>query len=134
MEFNWLSRWQPQILALLRIVTGLLFLEHATMKFFHFPAPLMPGPLPPLLIAAGVIELVAGLLVTIGLFARLAAFIASGEMAVGYFMFHFSKGFWPTLNMGEGAILFCFIFLYIAAAGPGAWSIDGARVRRAPIR
>jgi putative oxidoreductase len=135
MELTWLSRWQPQILALLRIVTGLLFLEHATQKFFGFPAPFpMPGPLPPMLIAAGAIELVAGVLVTLGLFTRLAAFIAAGEMAVAYFIGHASKGFWPAVNMGEGAILYCFIFLYLAAAGAGAWSIDSARVRNAPIR
>ena len=130
MELTWLSRWQPQLLALLRIVTGLLFLEHATQKFFAFPIPFpMPGPLPPLLVAAGVIELVAGILVTLGLFTRFAAFIASGEMAVAYFMQHFPQGFWPAVNKGEGAVLFCFIFLYLAAAGPGAWSIDGARTR-----
>lgn len=135
MELTWLSRWQPQVLALLRIVTGLLFLEHATQKFFGFPAPFpMPGPLPPMLIAAGAIELVAGVLVTLGLFTRLAAFIASGEMAVAYFIGHASKGFWPAVNMGEAAILYCFIFLYLAAAGAGAWSIDSARVRNAPIR
>ena len=134
MELPWLSRWQPQVLALLRIVTGLLFLEHATQKFFAFPVPFPVHPLPPLLIAAGVIELLAGVLVTVGLFTRLAAFIASGEMAVAYFMGHASKGFWPAANMGEGAILYCFIFLYIAAAGAGAWSIDGARLRDAPIR
>lgn len=127
MEFTWLSRWQPQLLAILRIVTGLLLVEHATMKFFHFPAPLMPGPLPPLLVAAGAIELVTGILITLGLFTRLAAFVASGELAFAYFIGHFPKSFWPGINMGEGAILFCFIFLYIAAAGPGAWSIDGAR-------
>jgi putative oxidoreductase len=135
MEFTWLSRWQPQLLALLRIVTGLLFLEHATQKFFGFPAPFpMPGPLPPLLVAAGVIELVAGVLVTLGLFTRLAAFIAAGEMAVAYFMMHFPQGFWPAVNKGEAAILYCFIFLYLAAAGAGAWSIDSARVKSAPIR
>jgi len=134
MELSWLSRWQPQLLALLRIVTGLLFVEHATQKFFAFPATFPVHPLPPMLVAAGVIELVAGLLVTVGLFTRLAAFIASGEMAVGYFVGHASKGFWPAVNGGEGAILFCFIFLYLAAAGPGAWSIDGARLRNAPIR
>jgi len=134
MELPWLSRWQPQLLALLRIVTGLLFLEHATQKFFAFPIPFpMPGPLPPMLVAAGSIELVAGILVTIGLFTRLAAFIASGEMAVGYFMMHFPQGFWPAQNKGEAAILFCFIFLYLASAGPGAWSIDGARLKREPI-
>ena len=134
MEFAWLSRWQPQMLAVLRIVTALLLIEHGTMKLFHFPAAMMPGPLPPLLLAAAIIEIVAGVLVTVGLFTRLAAFILSGENAVAYFMVHFPKTFWPTLNQGEVAILFCFVFLYIAAAGPGAWSIDSARVRRAPIR
>jgi putative oxidoreductase len=135
MEFTWLSRWQPQLLALLRIATGLLFLEHATQKFFAFPAPFpMPGPLPPMLVAAGVIELVAGLLVTLGLFTRLAAFVASGEMAIAYWMAHGSKSFWPAVNQGEAAILYCFIFLYLAAAGAGAWSVDGARARNAPIR
>jgi putative oxidoreductase len=135
MELPWLSRWQPQTLALLRIVTGLLFLEHGTQKFFAFPAPFpMPGPLPPMLLAAGVIELVAGVLITIGLFTRLAAFIASGEMAIGYFMMHAPQGFWPAVNKGEAAILFCFIFLYLAAAGAGAWSVDSARTRNTPIR
>ena len=134
MDLPWLSRWQPQLLALLRIVTGLLFLEHATSKFFAFPVPFPMQPLPPMLMAAGVIELVAGVLITIGLFTRLAAFIASGEMAVGYFMMHFPQGFWPLVNKGEAAILFCFVFLYLAAAGAGAWSIDGARVKDAPIR
>ena len=134
MEFIWLSRWQPQLLAVLRIVAALLFLEHGLMKLFHFPAPQMPGPLPTLLVVAAVIELVAGVLITLGLFTRLAAFVASGEMAVAYFMSHFPKSFWPGINMGDAAILFCFVFLYIAAAGPGAWSIDGARTRNAPIR
>jgi putative oxidoreductase len=135
MDLPWLSRWQPHLLALLRIVTGLLFLEHATQKFFAFPAPFpMPGPLPPIEVAAGVIELVTGVLVTIGLFTRPIAFLAAGEMAVGYFMFHFPKSFWPAVNMGEAAILYCFIFLYIAAAGAGAWSIDAAREKNAPIR
>jgi putative oxidoreductase len=134
MEFTWLSRWQPQLLAILRIVTALLFLEHGLSKFFGFPVPFAIHPLPPLLVAAGVIECVAGVLITIGLFTRLAAFIASGEMAIGYFMMHFPKSPWPVANMGEAAILFCFVFLYLAAAGPGAWSIDGARMRNAPIR
>lgn len=133
MELPWLSRWQPQLLALLRIFTGLLFLEHATQKFFAFPAPFPVHPLPPLLLAAGIIELVAGILVTIGLFTRLAAFIASGEMAIGYFMMHLPQSFWPALNKGEAAILFCFVFLYLAGAGAGAWSIDAARTRNAHI-
>ncbi|MFL6752990.1 MAG: DoxX family protein [Sphingomicrobium sp.] len=134
MEFTWLSRWQPQILAILRIVVGLLFLEHGLSKFFGFPVPFPVHPLPPMLVAAGVVELLAGTLVTIGLFTRLAAFIASGEMAAGYFIVHLPKGFWPILNQGEAAVLFCFIFLYIAAAGPGALSVDGARTRNRRIR
>ena len=127
MEFTWFSRWQPQLLTLLRIVTGLLFLEHGISKFFAFPVPFPVHPLPPILVAAGVIECVAGVLIAIGLFTRVAAFIASGEMAIAYFMMHFPNGFWPIANKGEGAILFCFVFLYLAAAGPGAWSVDGAR-------
>src|SRR3569833_1114345 len=105
MDLPWLARWQPQMLALLRIVTGLLFLEHATQKFFAFPAPFPVHPLPTMLMAGGVIELVAGTLITLGLFTRLAAFVASGEMAVAYFMVHFPHGFWPVLNKGEAAIL-----------------------------
>jgi putative oxidoreductase len=134
MELPWLSRWQPQLLALLRIVTGLLFVEHATQKFFAFPVPFPVHPLPPLLMAAGIVELVAGALVTVGLFTRVAAFLASGEMAIAYWMQHFPKSPWPAVNMGEAAILYCFIFLYLAAAGAGAWSIDNARTRNAPIR
>ena len=132
MEFAWLSRWQPQLLAILRIVTALLFLEHGAMKLFEFPAAQMPGPLPTMIIAAGAIELVAGLMIALGLFTRLAAFIASGEMAVAYFIGHFPKSPWPAINMGDAAILFCFVFLYIAAAGPGAWSIDGSRAAPRP--
>jgi len=86
-------------------------------------------PLPTLLAVAGAIELVGGFLITIGLFTRLAAFICSGEMAVAYFYGHFPKGFWPAANMGEAAILFCFVFLYLAAAGPGAWSVDHMRMK-----
>jgi putative oxidoreductase len=132
MELPWLSRLQPQLLAILRIVTGLLFLEHGLSKFFGFPVPFPVQPLPPLLIAAGVIECVAGVLVALGLFTRLAAFLAAGEMAVAYFMVHLPQGVWPVVNHGEAAILFCFVFLYIAAAGPGAWSVDGVRAK--PVR
>ena len=135
MDLPWLSRWQPQLLAIFRIVVGLLFLEHAMQKFLAFPAPFpMPGPLAPIQVAAGVIELAAGVLVTIGLFTRIVAFLAAGEMAIGYFMFHFPKSFWPAVNMGEAAILYCFAFLYIAAAGPGAWALDNLRRRNEPIR
>jgi putative oxidoreductase len=136
MEFTWLSRWQPQMLAILRIVTGLLFLEHALIKLAGFP----PGGKPGLqdvgsyLWIAGLIELITSVLVTLGFFTRLAAFVAAGEMAIAYWTAHAKMGFYPAVNMGEGAILFCFVFLYLAAAGPGAWSIDGVRRRGAPIR
>ena len=129
MDFRYLSRFQPQLLAILRVVVGLLFLEHGLSKFFGFPVPFPVHPLPTLLLVAGVIELIGGLLVTLGLFTRLAAFICSGEMAVAYWMQHFPKSPWPVANMGEAAILFCFVFLYLAAAGPGAWSVDHMRMR-----
>ena len=129
MDFRYLARYQPQALALLRIVTGLLFLEHGLSKFFDIAVPFPVHPLPTLLAVAGAIELVGGFLITIGLFTRLAAFICSGEMAVAYFYGHFPKGFWPAANMGEAEILFCFVFLYLAAAGPGAWSVDHMRMK-----
>ena len=120
------SKWTPHVLALLRIITAALFLEHATMKFFQFPAPI-PGvtyPLPAIMLVAGTIEMVTAGLVTLGLFTRIAAFIASGEMAAAYFMAHAPHGFWPALNMGEPAVLFCFIYFYLAFAGGGAWALD----------
>ena len=136
MNFAWLSRWQPQLLAILRIVNGLLFLEHALIKLIGFPPGGKPGlqDVGSFLWIAGIIELVTSVLVTLGLFTRLAAFIAAGEMAVAYWMVHAKMGLYPAVNMGEGAILFCFVFLYLAAAGPGAWSIDNARTRSGPIR
>jgi putative oxidoreductase len=132
MNFRLLEPYRPQLLAVLRIVVGLLFLEHATQKFFAFPVPFPVQPIPSLLLAGGVIELITGVLITLGLFTRLAAFVASGEMAFAYFYVHFPQSFWPVVNKGEAAILFCFIFLYLAAAGPGAWSIDGMRAN--PVR
>ena len=129
MDFRYLARYQPQFLAILRIIVGLLFLEHGLSKFFGIPVPFPVHPLPTMLVVAGAIETVAGFLITIGLFTRLAAFIASGEMAAAYFIGHFPKGFWPLANMGEAAILFCFVFLYLAAAGPGAWSVDQMRMK-----
>ena len=123
---TFLEKWQNQILALLRIVSGLLFLEHGTAKLFHFPhVPMFDNmKIASLVGVAGVIELVGGALVTIGLFSRFAAFIMSGEMAVAYWMVHFPHSPYPVLNEGEAAILFCFVFLYLASAGPGAWSIN----------
>ena len=136
MNFIWLSRWQPQLLAVLRIVVGLLFLEHALIKLLGFPPGGKPGlqDVGSFLWIAGLIELVTSVLVTLGLFTRAAAFIAAGEMAVAYWMVHAKMGLYPAVNMGEAAILFCFVFLYLAAAGPGAWSIDGARNRNERIR
>ena len=131
MEFTWLQRWQPQLLAILRIVTGLLFLEHALIKLAGFPPGGKPGlqEVGSFLWIAGLIELVTGVLVTLGLFTRVAAFIAAGEMAYAYWFVHAKMGLYPSVNMGEAAILFCFVFLYLAAAGPGAWSVDDARFR-----
>ena len=136
MEFTFLSRWQPQFLALLRIVAALLFLQHGLIKIFGFPPGGQPGPqaIGTLLGVGGLIELVTGILMLLGLFTRPAAFLAAGEMAVAYWMFHAPQNIYPALNMGEGAILYCFIVLYLASAGPGAWSVDAARTRNAPIR
>jgi len=130
MDFRLLERYRPQILGIVRIIVGLLFLEHGLSKFLGFPVPFPVQPLPPLLVAAGVVECAAGILVTLGLFTRLAAFVASGEMAAAYFIQHFPQGFWPIANKGEAAVLFCFVFLYIAAAGPGAWSLDSMRMKK----
>ncbi|HEY1614758.1 MAG TPA: DoxX family protein [Rhizomicrobium sp.] len=123
---GFLEKWQPQLLSVLRFVSGLLFLEHGTAKLLHFPHVAMFDDLKlaSLLGVAGIIELVGGALVTIGLFTRYAAFLMSGEMAVAYFLFHMKQGPYPVLNGGEPAVLFCFVFLYIAAAGPGPWSVD----------
>jgi putative oxidoreductase len=131
MQFTWFSRWQPQLLAILRIVTALLFLQHPLVKLFGFPPGVPPGPVPvgSLFWIAGIIEIIAAPLILIGLFTRLAAFVVAGEMAIAYWMVHAKMGPYPIGNMGEAAILFCFVFLYIAAAGPGAWSVDGARGR-----
>ena len=125
--------FQPQLLGLLRIVAGLLFLAHGVVKLFGFPPGAMPGPQDPLTLLgiAGIIELITGTLITLGLFTRPAAFIAAGEMAVAYWMMHAPRSFYPVANEGDAAILFCFVFLYISAAGPGPWSVDAmSRGRR----
>ncbi len=121
--------YAPQLRAVLRIVTSLLFLSHGVVKLFGFPAGAMPGkvPLAGLFGVAGALELVGGGLVLLGLLTRPVAFLLAGEMAVAYFMAHASKGFYPVLNGGEAAILYCFVYLYISAAGPGAWSLDARR-------
>jgi putative oxidoreductase len=127
-----MAAWAPRLLSILRIIAALLFMEHGLMKLFGFPAPQpgAPDPLPAMLLAAALIEVIGGGLIALGLFTRLAAFVCSGQMAVAYFIAHGSQSFWPALNGGDGAILFCFVFLYIAAAGPGPWSVDALRTRR----
>jgi putative oxidoreductase len=127
------ARYAPHAQALLRIVSGFLFMMHGVAKLFHVPHVAMYDgvTLMSLLGLAGVIEMVGGALLIVGLFTRIAAFVLSGEMAVAYFMAHASKGdpLMPMLNQGEPAVLFCFIFLFLAAAGAGAWSIDARRSR-----
>ncbi|KXG85819.1 DoxX family protein [Agrobacterium bohemicum] len=125
--FEKLSRYQPYGLAALRIIAALLFIEHGTQKLFGFPASQMEGSLPTMLLIAGLLELVGGLLILVGLFTRPVAFLLSGLMAVAYFTAHAPKSFFPVLNGGDAAILFCFIFLYLVVAGPGAFSADGQR-------
>lgn len=120
--------WAPRMLAVLRIMTALLFMEHGTQKLLGFP----PGsnPAPPLFSLfglAGVLELVGGILILIGFFTRPVALVLAGQMAVAYFMAHATQGFFPVNNGGDAAILYCFIFLYLMVAGPGAWSVDAAR-------
>ena len=119
-------RYAPLLLGLLRIVAGLLFLSHGLVKLFGFPPGAQPGPqaLFTMFGIGGVIELVAGTLIALGLFTRVAAFVASGEMAVAYWMFHAPNGFYPAANGGDAAILYCFLFLYLVAAGPGALALD----------
>lgn len=123
---SFLDKYASLILGLTRIVVGLLFLEHGTAKLLHYPV--MPmfaeGPLPPVTLASGVIELVGGALIALGFFSRIAAFVCSGMMAIAYFMVHFPQGFFPILNGGELAIVYCFLFLYLAAAGPGSLALN----------
>lgn len=130
---NLLTNWSPQALAVLRIMTALLFIAHGTMKLFNFPAGETPmsAELFSLMGLAGILEAFGGLLLLFGLFTRPVAFILAGQMAVAYFMAHAPQSFYPALNGGDAAILFCFVFLYLVFAGPGAWSIDGARNGRA---
>jgi putative oxidoreductase len=131
-----IGRFSAQTFAILRFVAGLMFALHGTQKLFGYP-PMpagMSGPLPPLMKVAGGIELVCGILIVIGLFTGIAAFIACGEMAVAYFMGHASRGgFWPLENQGELAVLYCFLWLFVAAHGAGIWSVDNVLRRRTPV-
>lgn len=130
---GFLSRFSAPLLSVLRIVAGLLFLEHGTAKLLGFPpteifatAPAMGS----LIWSAGVLEMVGGALLVVGLCTRPIAFVLSGEMAIAYWMVHAAQAFYPIQNQGEAAILFCFIFLYLAAAGPGPWSLDAVLFRK----
>ncbi len=123
------TAWAPRLLSIMRIMAGLLFLQHGTAKLLKIPV--MPNfanlnimSLPGI---AGILELVGGVLLIVGLFTRTTAFVLSGLMAVAYFIAHAPRGFYPILNAGELAALYCFVFLYIAAAGPGPWSYDAMR-------
>jgi len=118
------TRLAPYMLSILRIVAALLFLEHGTSRLFGWPSPIPTPALLSMYWFAGAIELAGGILLLLGLFTRCAAFVMSGEMAFAYFISHAPSGFFPILNRGDGAILYCFVFLYIAFAGGGPWGID----------
>jgi putative oxidoreductase len=127
---RWRS-WAPQLLSVLRIVSAALFFTVGSAKLFAFPAAVMPGggtaPVMSLAGVAGVLEVVGGTLLLVGLFTRPVAFILSGEMAFAYFLGHAHNGFWPLLNGGTDAVFYCFLFLYLSAAGAGPWSVDALR-------
>jgi putative oxidoreductase len=122
------SAWAPYSLSILRIIAAFLFFQIGTAKLFAYPAAVMPGggtaSLTSLPGVAGALEVVGGALLLVGLFTRPVAFLLSGQMAVAYFMAHAPQGFWPVLNGGIDAVIFCFVWLYLSAAGPGPWSID----------
>ena len=128
---DYVSRYAPRALAVLRIIAALLFLQHGLAKLFGFPPGALPGPQPllSLLGVAGVIEVVTGVLLVLGLFTRPAAFVAAGFSAVAYFYAHAALSLYPIINQGELAALYCFVFLYLFFAGPGAFSLDGRRTR-----
>lgn len=132
---RWRS-WAPYLLSVVRIVAAFVFMQFGSAKLVAIPAATMPGggtaPLTSLPGFAGSLELVGGALLLLGLFTRPVAFLLSGEMAFAYFMGHAPQGFWPVLNQGSPAILFCFIWLYISSAGPGPWSLDALRGRHEP--
>ena len=130
------ATWTPRFLSVLRIIVGFLFIWHGSQKFFGFPpAPqgMMPDPLPAILLVAAVLEFFGGLLILFGLLTRPVAFLLSGLMAVAYFMGHASGGFLPLQNGGETAVLYCFVFLFLAVAGGGEWSLDNLFWRREKV-
>lgn len=129
LDERFFAAWTPRLLSVLRIMAGLLFLQHGTAKLLGFPyIEMMAGiPLFSLFGIGGLLELVGGVLLVLGLFTRPVAFVLSGEMAVAYFVAHAGSSFFPIINQGELAALYCFVFLYFAAAGGGAWSLDALR-------
>ena len=122
--FAALERWSPEILSLTRIAFGITFIEHGTQKLFSFPLEPVGGLGPGMLLFVGLLETICGGLVALGLFTRIAAFLLSGEMAIGYWALHVPRSFYPILNGGEIMVLYSFAFLYFAAKGPGPWSLD----------
>lgn len=134
---DFLAPQSSRVLSILRIVAALSFMTHGLMKIFHFPVAQMDGPLPTMLLVAGWLEIVGGALLALGLFTRPVAFILSGMMAVAYCIAHWkfalppAAEFFPPVNKGEAALLFCFLFLYLACVGGGVWSLD-AQVRKRP--
>jgi len=121
---GFLASWSPRMLSILRIVAGFLLLWHGSQKLFDFPSTGKAGELSALMLTAGIIEFFGGVLILIGLLTRPAAFLISGLMAVAYFMVHAPNHFLPLINHGELAVIYCFVFLYLAFAGGGAWSVD----------
>ena len=136
MTFPLPRSWTPYLLSILRIVAGFLFIVHGTQKLYGYPADMPGGPVDLLTRTgvAGVIETVGGALLMLGLLTRLAAFIVAGEMASAYFLVHAPNGFWPLVNAGELAVLYCFLFLYFAAAGAGPISLDAVMARSGRLR
>ena len=124
------AKWHAQFLSVLRIMTGLLFLEHGASKFLGFPHVDKVPDTMSMSGVGGILELIGGALIVLGLFTRPVAFLLSGEMAVAYFYAHAPRGFYPLLNGGDAAILFCFVFLYLFFAGPGPWSLDAMMKRK----
>jgi putative oxidoreductase len=122
--------WQPRALSMLRIMVGLLFMEHGMSKLFNFPHGQLHPTFPSLLFVAGILECFGGALVALGLLTRPVAFLLSGEMAIAYFKVHAPRSFFPMQNAGEAAVLYCFIFFYLFVAGGGAWGLDRLRGRR----
>ena len=126
------EKWAPSVLSIVRIVAALLFLEHGLQKFFGFPS--SGPPMSTMLWIQGAIEIVGGVMLLGGVFTRPVAFILSGDMAAAYFIAHFPKAFFPAVNEGDAAVLFCFVFLYVAFAGAGPWSVDEAMSRGRDVR